>query len=130
MGEVLNPERYNMKHNKQLTVFAQKLRKEMTQAEKHLWYQFLRSYPVQFRRQVTCGQYILDFYCSKAKLAIELDGSQHYTTEGKENDLFRTKYLNALGIYVLRIPNNLICGNFKEVCDMIDQTVKNKLNKA
>ena len=117
-----------MKHNKQLTFLAQKLRKEMTQAEKYLWYQFLKSYPIQFRRQVTCGQYILDFYCAKVKLAIELDGSQHYHTEGKEKDLHRTEYLNSLGIYVLRIPDNLLWKNFKEIRDMINQTVKNKLN--
>ena len=60
------------------------MRREATREENHLWYDFLRTYPVQFRRQVPFDRYILDFYCAKAKLAIELDGSQHYKGEGPE----------------------------------------------
>jgi len=113
-----------MNHNKNLTQFAQKLRKEMTKEEKQLWYQYLRGYPEQFRRQVTCGQYILDFYCAKAKLAIELDGSQHFEPEAEEKDRERTQYLNSVGIYVLRIPNNEIWKNLRGVCEEIDIAVK------
>ena len=116
-----------MQHNPKLTPFAQKLRNDMTNAEKHLWYQYLKNYPVQFRRQVTCGQYILDFYCAKAKLAVELDGSQHYTPDGKEKDLKRTEYLHSLGIYVLRFPDNIIWKNLREISIKIDQTVKDRI---
>ena len=66
------------KHNKQLVPLAKQLRKEMTKEERHLWYDFLRSYPVRFSRQKVLGKYIADFYCAEAKLVIELDGSQHY----------------------------------------------------
>ena len=116
-----------MNHNKKLTPFAQKLRKDMTKEERQLWYQYLKEYPVQFRRQVTCGQYILDFYCSKAKLAIELDGSQHFEPEALEADLQRTEFLNGIGICVLRIPNNEVWKNLRGVCEKIDYTVKSRI---
>ena len=57
---------------------AQNLRKNRTKEERHLWYDFLKTYPVQFKRQYTIGVYIVDFYCYHAKLVLELDGSQHY----------------------------------------------------
>ena len=66
------------KHNKQLVPLAKQLRKEMTKEERHLWYDFLRAYPVRFSRQKVLGKYIADFYSAEAKLVIELDGSQHY----------------------------------------------------
>ena len=62
---------------KELRRRAQNLRKQMTKEERHLWYDFLKSYPVQFKRQYAIGAYIIDFYCFQAKLIIELDGSQH-----------------------------------------------------
>lgn len=66
------------KFNKQLVPFARELRKEMTKEERHLWYDFLRTYSVRFTRQKILGRYIADFYCAEAKLIIELDGSQHF----------------------------------------------------
>ena len=119
-----------MQHNKNLTDLAQELRRNMTKEEKQLWYRYLREYPVQFRRQVTCGNYIMDFYCAKAKLAIELDGSQHYEPRETEKDLIRTKYLADQGIAVLRIPNNEVWKNLAGVCDWIDMTVKRRLQKT
>ena len=68
-------------HNKNLVPNAKQLRKEMTKEERHLWYDFLRDYPVKFLRQKIFGSYIVDFYCSKAKLVLELDGSQHFEDE-------------------------------------------------
>ena len=117
-----------MQHNKKLTKRAQQLRREMTKEERKLWYDFLREYPVQFRRQVTCGQYILDFYCAKAKLAIELDGSQHFEPDKLEKDRIRTSYLEGLGIYVLRIPNNEIWHNLNGVCDQIQLEVQLRID--
>ena len=55
-----------MNHNSKLTSKAQTLRKDMTKEERRLWYEYLHNYPVRFRRQVTCGKYILDFYCAAA----------------------------------------------------------------
>lgn len=58
----------------------------MTRQEKHLWYDFLRSYPIKFYRQRPIGNYIVDFYCSEAHLVIELDGNQHYDPDAEKYD--------------------------------------------
>ena len=65
----------NTLHRKTLTPYAQKLRREMTKAEKHLWYDFLKKIPFTVHRQKVIGPYIADFYIAEAKLIIELDGS-------------------------------------------------------
>ena len=106
-----------MKHNKHLTTLSQQLRKNMTQEEKTLWYQYLRNYKPQFRRQVTFGNCILDFYCAAARLAVELDGSQHYEEVAMEADRERDAYLNSLGLTVLRYTNLDVNRKFKEVCE-------------
>ena len=80
------------KHNKELTPLAKQLRSEMTKEERHLWYDFLRTYPIRFSRQKVLGRYIVDFYSAKAKLVIELDGSQHYETDRVEKDAERTAF--------------------------------------
>ena len=113
-----------MNHNSRLTSRAQELRRNMTKEERRLWYDYLSGYPLRFRRQVTIGNYIVDFYCASAKLAIELDGSQHYTPEGVAKDEERTAFLEANGIRVLRFSNADITRNLRGVCDVIDQTVK------
>ena len=80
------------KGNKNLVPRARELRKEMTREERRLWYEFLRTYPERFQRQKILGSYIADFYCARAKLVIELDGSQHYETEGTARDEERTRF--------------------------------------
>ena len=113
-------------HNKNLVYYARNLRKNMTKEERHLWYDFLRDYPVKFLRQKPFGNYILDFYCAKAKLAIELDGSQHFTEQSAiDKDKQRDLYLKEHNITVIRIQNIDITNNFKGVCDYIDLSVKN-----
>ena len=92
------------KHNKQLVPLAKHLRKEMTKEERHLWYDFLCSYPVRFSRQKVLGKYIADFYSAEAKLVIELDASQHYEDENMDKDEERTTFLEGYGLQVLRIP--------------------------
>ena len=77
---------YSRKHNNSLTKFAKNLRKSMTDEERRLWFCFLRDYPVRFLRQKVIDSYIADFYCSKAKLIIEIDGSQHFDDENIESD--------------------------------------------
>ena len=84
--------------NHKLLDNARKLRREMTPQEKHLWYDYLRYYPVKIYKQRIIDSFIVDFYCAKARLVIELDGSQHYTPDGKHYDGLRTdvieKYKN------------------------------------
>ena len=108
------------KHNKELVSVARMPRKNMTKEEKHLQYDFLRTYPVRFSRQKVLGNYIADFYCAEAKLVIELDGSGHYTDEAKEYDEKRTAFLEKYGLKVIRIPNTEINNNFRGVCEYIN----------
>ena len=81
------------KHNKQLVPLARQLRKEMTKEERHLWYDFLRFYPVRFSRQKVPGKYIADFYSADVKLVIELDDSQHNEDGNMKKDGDRTAFL-------------------------------------
>ena len=117
------------KHNKSIVPTAKILRKNMTKEESHLWYDFLRTNPVRFSRQKVLGKYIADFYCAEAKLIIELDGSGHYTDDGRQYDEERTAFLQAYGITVIRITNREIHQNFRGVCEYIEQLVKQSLSQ-
>ena len=117
------------KHNQQLVPLAKRLRKEMTKEERHLWYDFLRTYPVRFSRQKVLGKYIADFYSAEARLVIELDGSQHYEESNIENDAQRTAFLEGYGLTVIRIPNNEVIRNFPGVCAYIDTAVRQSLSQ-
>lgn len=103
------------------------LRKSMTEEERKLWYQFLRTYSVKWYRQRPIDKYIVDFYCSKAKLIVELDGSQHYQPDGVASDEIRTDKLEQYGLKVLRFSNLDVQTHFYEVCTLIDQNVKERL---
>lgn len=102
-----------------LRVRAQHLRRNATKQENRLWYEFLRTYPVQFRRQMVIDRFIVDFYCARAKIAIEVDGAQHFEADGIARDRERTEYLNGLGIKVLRFTNREVEQNFQGVCQRI-----------
>ena len=106
---------------------SQRLRKNMTREERHLWYDFLKDYPIQFKRQVPMGGYIVDFYCFRAKLVVELDGSQHCLPEEMEYDRKRTAFLEEKGLYVLRISNLDVTRNFRGVCENIDIAVRDRM---
>ena len=124
-------EKENVKeYKKENIAFAKELRKNMTPWERKLWYVFLRKYPVRFQRQKAIGNYIVDFYCSKAGIAIELDGGGHFFPEQSEKDAVRTKELKKMGISVLRICNIDIDRNFSGVCEYIDRAVKMSLRQA
>ena len=112
-----------MKHTEGLTQLAQELRRNTTREERKLWYEFLCRYPLRFRRQVAFDRFIMDFYCAGAKLAVELDGSQHFTPDGLERDAERTAFLEDAGIEVLRFSNADVMKNFLGVCEKIDLTV-------
>ena len=117
----------NMKHDIATLRNSQRLRRNMTKEERHLWYDHLRSYPVQFKRQVPIGSYIVDFYCHKAKLVLELDGSQHCLPEEAEYDRKRTAFLEREGICVMRISNLDVMRNFRGVCETVDRVVQARL---
>ena len=117
------------KHNTRLTKNAKLLRKNMTKEERHLWYDFLRSYPVRFLRQKVIDNYIVDFYCHEARLIVELDGSQHYDEKGLLKDKIRTERIESRNLIVIRIPNNEVNKNFRGVCEYIDLFVKKSLHR-
>ena len=114
-------------YSTQTKYFAKELRKNPTKEESKLWYEMLRTYKPQFRRQKQFGKYIVDFYCSSAKLVVELDGGHHFIDDEKEYDDKRTAYLESLGLTVLRFSNSDIDKSFEGVCFMIDKSVKDIL---
>ena len=93
-----------MSEYKELLSHARQLRREMTKEERHLWYDFLRNYTPRFARQKLVVPYILDFYCASARLAVELDGNQHYEDTGKAYDERRTAYLWQRGYKCCGFP--------------------------
>lgn len=109
----------NKTNNPKLTHNAQMLRTNLTKEERHLWYDFLKTCPFTVNRQKVIGKYIVDFYIASSKIAIELDGSQHYKDIGIKNDTARDMYLNGLGIKVLRYSNLDINKRFEVVCQDI-----------
>ena len=117
------------KHNKEFVPFAKDLRNNMTKEEKHLWYDFLKNYSVKFIRQKILGKYIVDFYCPKAKLVIEIDGAQHYNENGREYDAERTEFLKGYSITVIRFLNKDINDNFDAVCKYIECAVEQSLSR-
>lgn len=118
-----------LKKNNKLLSIARILRRQMTRQEKHLWYDFLRRYPVKVYKQRIIDNFIADFYCHKARLIIELDGTQHYTSKGKTHDELRTEVLEKYGLYVLRFSNREVDNNFEGVCMMIEKTIMGRINE-
>ena len=119
----------HLPYNKNLKSNARDLRKSMTKQERHLWYDFLKTYPVRIYRQKIVLNYILDFYCHSAKLGIELDGSQHYEDDTHLKDNQRTLILNNKGIKIIRFSNLDIDTNFNGVCEYIHNTIQNRLKE-
>lgn len=100
-----------------MTQRARRLRKDMTETEKKLWWRLRREQVsgLNFRRQHPMGPYVLDFYCPSIQLAVELDGGQHNFSAAQRKDEHRTNWLNAKGITVLRFWNNDMMGNIEGV---------------
>jgi len=103
-----------------------RLRNHGTSAEAVLWTQ-LKNKQLEgrkFRRQHSVGNYILDFYCPSEKLAVELDGAHHFTSQGYEADRIRDEYLLQLGIRTLRFENNLLWWSIERVLETIEENFK------
>jgi len=113
--------RKNQLHNiDKLKERRKELRGKLTPAEAFLWLRLQNGkLGRKFRRQHSIGQYITDFYCSSEKLAIELDGTQHFTEEGIEYDKHRTKYLKSLAIKEIRFENTEVFDKTEEVLEAI-----------
>ena len=117
----------SLDYNRKNISLAKNLRRDATPQEKHLWYDFLANHEIRFQRQKAIDNFIADFYCHKAKLVIEIDGSQHYTEEGMRKDEFRTEILEGYDLKIIRFTNRQITTNFRGVCEYIDTVVKSTL---
>ncbi len=84
----------------------------MTQAEKALWYGYLKAFKFRVLRQRPIDHLIVDFYCPQLQLVVEVDGDSHSIGDGRERDLERTKVLEGYGLKVLRFTNDEVLKNF------------------
>ncbi len=112
-------------YNRTLKARARELRKSMTDAERFLWRRIRRKQikGYQFYRQKNIGNHIVDFYCPSAKLIIEVDGGQHYSQHGGEQDKARDAFLQSLEFIVLRFADNEVLRNIDEVLERIYRSV-------
>ena len=106
-------------YNKKLVGAAKALRRNMTDEEKRLWYDFLKKLPVTVNRQKNIGNYIVDFFIASKRIVIEVDGVGHRQPKEKEKDEQRDYELRSLGITVLRYSNTAIRESFDAVCEDI-----------
>ena len=97
------------------------LRKNSTVTERILWDKLRDNqlFDIKFKKQFGVGIYIIDFYCPKAKLAIEIDGSVHESKDAKEYDKIRDEYISSLGINTIRFKNDEILNNLDVVLNKI-----------
>lgn len=115
---------FHIPYNPKLKERARDLRKNMTFAEKKLWYGYLKTLPQNILRQKPLNNYIVDFYCAQSKLVIEVDGESHFAEDAIEYDKERTETLSGYGLRVLRFTNSDIMYNFEEVCEKIGNSMK------
>ncbi|AXP80804.1 hypothetical protein CJ739_1718 [Mariniflexile rhizosphaerae] len=111
----------NIHNLKYLEERRKALRKNSTSAEATLWKHLQKSQlnNKKFRRQQSIKNFIVDFYCPKEKLIIELDGAYHLDFAQQQYDLERTKQLESLGLKVIRFENKLVFENLAEVLNEI-----------
>jgi very-short-patch-repair endonuclease len=112
-------------YNKNLIDRAKDNRKEMSPAERRMWYDILKNLPYRFLRQRVIGNYIVDFYCAAYQLAIEVDGDSHYTEEAIAYENERTAYFAALGIRVVRFTNDEVLQNPDGVMEELKRVLEN-----
>lgn len=107
-------------YNKKLVSRAKELRKNMTVAEQKIWKNYLKSFPYRVYRQRPIENFIVDFYCPKLKLVIEIDGDSHYTENAQDYDRERTQFLQTYGLKVIRFKNDDVLSNFTGVVNVIE----------
>lgn len=114
---------FHLPYNPQLVERAKELRKNMTPAEKKLWDNYLKTFKFRFFRQRQIDNFIVDFYCAKLKLVIEVDGDSHFTDEGKVYDAERTEILEGYELKVMRFTNDEVLNNLESVCQPIQEFI-------
>ena len=119
----LNNSDFHLPYNPTLLPRAKELRKNMTAAEKKLWYGYIRTLKFRVLRQRPIDYFIVDFYCPKLKLVIEIDGESHFTDEGKAYDQERTERLEGYGLKVIRFTNQEVLNNFEGIYEKLNSFV-------
>ncbi len=114
---------FHLPYNRQLVEKAKELRKNMTPAEKRLWYGYLRTFKFRILRQRPIDNFIVDFFCAQLKLVIEVDGESHFTKYGKDYDWERTQILEGYGLKVLRFTNDEVLQDWEGVCRRIEEEI-------
>ncbi len=119
---------FHLPYNPGLVAKAKVLRKNMTVAEKKLWYSYLRNFKFRVLRQRPIAYFIVDFYCAALKLVIEVDGDSHFTDDGKAYDAKRTEILQGYDLKVIRFTNDEVLHDFETVCDRIAHEIRADLD--
>jgi very-short-patch-repair endonuclease len=120
MNHKLTKTDFHLPYNSRLVERAREMRKNPTLAESKIWYGCLRMFKYRILRQRPIDHYIVDFYCPKLKLVIEIDGDSHDPDDAKDYDDARTAVLEGYGLKVIRFSNNEILDNFENVCAIIN----------
>ena len=118
-----NDSDFHLSYNRQLVEKAKQLRKNMTPAEKRLWYGYLRMFKFRILRQRSINNFIVDFFCAQLILVIEVDGESHFTDKGKDYDWERTQILEGYGLKVLRFTNDEVLQDWEGVCRRIEEEI-------
>jgi very-short-patch-repair endonuclease len=118
-----NDSDFHLPYNRQLVEKAKELRKNMTPAEKRLWYGYLRTFKFRVLRQRPIDNFIVDFFCAQLKLVIEVDGEGHFTNDGRDYDWERTQILEGYGLTVLRFTNDEVLQDWEGVCRRIEESI-------
>ena len=111
--------RHHLPYNPKLVERAKELRKNMTKAERKLWYEYLKNFKYRVHRQRPIDQFIVDFYCFELKLVIEIDGDSHNTENAQAYDLERSQILESYGLKIIRFTNEEVLTNFEGICEVI-----------
>ena len=116
-------------YNQKLKSTARTLRKNMTDSELKLWSRIRRKqiFGLQFYRQRPIGNYIVDFYCPKAELVLEVDGLQHMNKLAMQKDKYRDSYFKQQGVKVLRFDNLQVLKQLDAVVEKVCQTAASRL---
>ncbi len=114
---------FHLPYNRQLVEKAKELRKNMTPAERKLWYGYLSTFKFRVLRQRPIDNFIVDFFCAQLRLVIEVDGESHFTDEGKDYDWERTHILEGYGLKVLRFTNDEVLQDWEGVCRRIEEEI-------
>ena len=118
-------------YDRKLKLTSRRLRADMTDSEQILWSRLRKKQlqSTQFYRQKPIGTYIVDFYAPKAKLVVEVDGSQHLGLEHGQNDAERDAYLTSEGLLVLRFSNMQVLQELDTVVEVVFRALTERLDQ-